>query len=56
MRYLIIGAMVLSFMGCGSSSTKKDDNQSTTQMSNIVKPNSPSPQNSEKKPPSIPDI
>ena len=55
MRYLIIGVVLLSFIGCGSSSTKSNK-EIETPSSNTEKPDSPSPQNSEKKPPSIPNI
>lgn len=51
MRYLIATLLLITFIGCGSSSSK-----STNSGDNIVNPSSPKPQDSSKKPPSIPNI
>lgn len=47
MRYLFIGFILLAFSGCGSNSKETDI---------IIKPVSPTPKDSSKQPPSIPDI
>jgi hypothetical protein len=49
MRYILIGIILLSFIGCGSSSSSKESD-------NIVKPTSPKTKDSSKQPPSIPNI
>ena len=50
MRYLIISLLLITFIGCGSSSAdKKEDNDT-------VKPSSPKLQDSSRQPPSIPTI
>ncbi len=48
MRYILIGIILLLFIGCGSSSGKENDS--------MVKPNSPTTKDSNKQPPSMPNI
>lgn len=50
MRYLFIGFILLAFSGCGSNSKKAEETDI------IIKPVSPTPKDSSKQPPSIPDI
>ncbi len=53
MRYLFIGLILLVFTGCGSSGTTyTEDNDN----GNVIKPVSPTPKDSSKQPPSIPNI
>ena len=51
MKYLIVGLLLINFIGCGSSNTVEKEIGDT-----IEKPVSPKPQDSSKKPPSIPNI
>ncbi|NEW60945.1 hypothetical protein GSY74_06575 [Sulfurovum sp. bin170] len=51
MRFLIIGLLLITFIGCGSSGIDKQESGDST-----VNPISPKPQDSSKKPPSIPNI
>ncbi len=51
MRYLFIGLTLLIFIGCGSGDTKNTEDKE-----NIMKPVSPTPKDSSKQPPSIPNI
>ena len=49
MRYIFIGLILIGIMGCGSNGTKSDNGVAKA-------PSSPLTKDSNKKPPSIPDI
>jgi hypothetical protein len=51
MRYFIIILLLITLMGCGSSSTEKEEDGSY-----IDKPSSPKLQDNSTQPPSIPNI
>ncbi|SFV56897.1 hypothetical protein MNB_SV-12-179 [hydrothermal vent metagenome] len=51
MRYLIIGLILITFIGCGSNNKTKQESGDK-----MVNPTSPKPHDSSKKPPSIPNI
>jgi hypothetical protein len=51
MRYILIGIILLSFIGCGSSNTTK-----SKESNNTTNPSSPIPKDSTKQPPSIPKL
>ncbi|MCH9741017.1 MAG: hypothetical protein K0U38_09295 [Epsilonproteobacteria bacterium] len=50
MRYIILGLLLIMFTACGSSTTNSGAEEQ------VEKPASPSPKDSSKQPPSIPNI